>query len=324
MTPEAFDDPDGAIDDAARRALWTAAYRMTKDPDLALHVPEGRRFAESDGLAATAPTVGAAFERQCTYWCWFDDSSALSIVREDEIVGLAIGMSDGSSASRVRAQYGFADLYLGVRSATRVDFAPLRLDFSTPPPSDTTELRRLFRDCELRFNQPRDCMWFSDADWLREVQHRRCDLIKMLELRTGALRSSFEHVGPTAQEVRRIMAVGLGSTPPLQLYDVAKKVGMSPRTLQRRLNDEGMSFGELLDGVRRACAYQLLRDRTHSLAAIAYLLGFSEQSAFTRAFKRWTGMTPIQFRRDAYMPSSDPVRPRRLRPRAPPEDRPSL
>ncbi|MBZ0119629.1 MAG: helix-turn-helix transcriptional regulator [Sandaracinaceae bacterium] len=77
---------------------------------------------------------------------------------------------------------------------------------------------------------------------------------------------------------------------------MAKGLATSARTLQRTLRDEGSSFAALLDQARAATARAYLRDPALSLAEIAWLLGFSDQSTFSRAFKRWTGATPGAFR----------------------------
>ena len=74
------------------------------------------------------------------------------------------------------------------------------------------------------------------------------------------------------------------------------ELGMSGRTLQRRLSERGQSFQSLVDLSRRDFASQLLRETEYSLAEIAFLTGFSEQSGFTRAFKRWQGQTPRSYR----------------------------
>jgi AraC-like DNA-binding protein len=78
---------------------------------------------------------------------------------------------------------------------------------------------------------------------------------------------------------------------------VAKKLGLGPRTLQRRLKEYGADFKTLVDDTRRRFSLNYLRDRKHTLTEIAYLLGYSEVSAFNRAFKRWTGSTPSDYRR---------------------------
>jgi len=80
------------------------------------------------------------------------------------------------------------------------------------------------------------------------------------------------------------------------LSTVALSLGMSARTLQRRLSDQEKSFQSLVDQARRELSQQLLRETHYSLAEIAFLTGFAEQSGFTRAFKRWAGETPRSYR----------------------------
>jgi AraC-like DNA-binding protein len=83
------------------------------------------------------------------------------------------------------------------------------------------------------------------------------------------------------------------------LAAVARSLGSSPRSLQRRLKEEGTSYQEVLDEVRREAAQRYLGSSALSCSEMGYLLGFSEPAAFTRALKRWRGTTPIEFRRTA-------------------------
>ena len=78
--------------------------------------------------------------------------------------------------------------------------------------------------------------------------------------------------------------------------NVAQKLAFSGRTLSRKLHDEGVAFAEILDETRAALAKRYLAERDLSVSEIAWLLGYGEVSSFTHAFKRWTGMTPRQFR----------------------------
>ena len=79
---------------------------------------------------------------------------------------------------------------------------------------------------------------------------------------------------------------------------IAKRLNKSVSTLQRQLSAEGTTFREIQDGTRQTLAEEYVRDGKHSLAQIAYLLGFSDQSNFSRAFKRWSGATPSEFQSD--------------------------
>src|SRR4029079_12500683 len=83
---------------------------------------------------------------------------------------------------------------------------------------------------------------------------------------------------------------------PPSLAAVAASLRTSRRTLQRRLADEGVSFADLVDDVRRALAEDYVRDPRRPLGEVAYLLGYAELSPFLRAFKRWTGRTPADVR----------------------------
>ena len=98
---------------------------------------------------------------------------------------------------------------------------------------------------------------------------------------------------------KRVIALvtpALSEGPP-NIEDIARKLGMSRRTLQRRLASEQCAYVELVDRARRALSTDLLRTSNYSLAEIAFLSGYSDQSTFTRAFRRWVGETPADFRR---------------------------
>jgi AraC-like DNA-binding protein len=79
---------------------------------------------------------------------------------------------------------------------------------------------------------------------------------------------------------------------------VARRLAISTRTLERRLNEHGVVYRQLVDDTRRVFAVDYLKDRDQSLIEIAFLLGYSEVSAFHRAFRRWTGSTPAKYREE--------------------------
>ena len=98
--------------------------------------------------------------------------------------------------------------------------------------------------------------------------------------------------------VRRLLPSGAA-----ELSVVADELGMHPRTLQRRLEEEGVTFAEVVQGVRRRTAEQYLRDSDMSLRHLASELGYLEQSTFTRACRRWFGMSPLAYRRALRTPA---------------------
>jgi AraC-like DNA-binding protein len=100
-------------------------------------------------------------------------------------------------------------------------------------------------------------------------------------------------------QVRRFIKHNLQENDVLDVNLAAKKLNMSRHTLYRKLKKEGVSFQSLAEEVRQAEAKHYLQENNISISEVAYLLGFSELSAFSRAFKRWTGESPAQFRTNA-------------------------
>lgn len=96
-------------------------------------------------------------------------------------------------------------------------------------------------------------------------------------------------------EVARLLSDRLSDDHELSLKAMAGRVGVSARTLQRRLKYCGVEFEELLDETRRSEAIRLIREGGHSMTEIAYRVGYSDPAHFTRAFRRWTGMAPSRF-----------------------------
>jgi AraC-like DNA-binding protein len=98
--------------------------------------------------------------------------------------------------------------------------------------------------------------------------------------------------------VRQIQSVIIENLPSGNVTDnlIARELNLSERSLQRKLKERGTSFRALLDNVRKMAAIQYIKNPVNSMSDIAFLLGFSEQSAFSRAFKKWTGTSPIKYR----------------------------
>jgi AraC-like DNA-binding protein len=122
---------------------------------------------------------------------------------------------------------------------------------------------------------------------LSSIVRRRLD--KVLAERT------LQEKGPYSGRVQRLIVEHLGGTP-LTPSTVARALAVSGRTLNRRLADEGTSFRGLLDEVRQEFACALLQDRSLSVGDVAFFLQYSEPAAFHRAFRRWTGQAPSDFR----------------------------
>lgn len=145
----------------------------------------------------------------------------------------------------------------------------------------------------LRFSAAHNCMLFSGDTWELASSNADASLLSLLEQHARHLLVSVQEPDSVARGVERLLR---DRGPSRSLPEVAKALGLSERTLQRRLAEEGVVFADLAASVREDLARRLLTDRTVAIAEIAYLLGFSDQSSFTRWFKRRTAQTPAAFR----------------------------
>jgi AraC-like DNA-binding protein len=139
----------------------------------------------------------------------------------------------------------------------------------------------------VRFGCDRDALVLDRAALLRPLPLADSALSEYFLAQLEELTPPTTWSGRVAGEIERV----LGSESPT-LPDAARVLGVSPRTLQRQLSAEGTSFQELVAETRRRLAEELLGDGLHSISEVAFMLGFSEPSAFHRAFRRWTGTTP--------------------------------
>jgi len=162
-------------------------------------------------------------------------------------------------------------------------------------PADISEHERIF-DCELLFEQPCTAVSFPREYLSISLREKNPGLQQLLDSHAEQL---LQQLAPTddhaIDQVRKVISDFLiEGTPTIE--QVAETLDTAPRSLQRKLSAAGWSYKELLDEVRKKLAIEYMRDGQLSILDIAYALGFSEQSPFQRAFKRWTGQTPGQYR----------------------------
>ena len=161
-------------------------------------------------------------------------------------------------------------------------------------PADITEHARLFR-CSVKFGAPSNRLTFASSLLSLPIARADASLCALLDRHAEELLAKFPPRDSLIDQVRGIIADEFRGGDP-SLERVADQLGLTPRTLQRKLHELGTSHNELLDQMRRQLAMRYLREHEMAICEVAYLLGFSESSSFHRAFKRWTGITPKEYR----------------------------
>jgi AraC-like DNA-binding protein len=179
------------------------------------------------------------------------------------------------------------------RASRGPGFRPLALALTRGAPADPARHERLF-ECPIAFGAPESVLLLPHADLDARLPTASPEVAAMTERLLESQLARADRQDLVAQLQARILDA-LPSGPPTE-EQVARGLALSQRTLQRRLAAVGTTYGDVLDRMRHELALHHLRDAQLQISEIAYLLGFAEAASFNRAFRRWTGRTPSEYR----------------------------
>ena len=288
-----LDDPDTMIPSSACNALFTLACEQRHYPNLGAHLgavtPIGA-YPLLDYLVVTTDTVAGALDQLVRYFHLVTAPFRLAIADDGDIVRLII-----EAANPFAAEYETSILIHHLGEETERRLRPVCVNLQHQP-ENRADLERLL-GCHVRAPSPWTGVEFSKQSLRLPLRRRDPALRAVLEGHAAsvATRPSTSEDRSTVARVRSAVASRLPRGAP-EIGAIARQLAISPRTLQRRLAAEGASYQQLVDLVRREVAERLLSDASLAIGEVGYLLGFSEPSAFHRAFKRWHDVTPQQYR----------------------------
>ena len=292
-------DPHGFIPSIAFARILEEAARATGDPCFGLHF--GERYHPKDvGVLAyvvlNSPTMAAGFENVARYLRLHNEAATVTFVRGPRWAYLRHMLADIPLQSRRQhSEYSMAVGLGTIRLMAGSDWAPVEVQFEHQAPSQTSEHLRVF-GAPTTFGRSHNALVIERDFCDRQVPGADRRLYPILERHLERLLEELPPEGHLLASVRKAIGESLRHGDP-SLPQVARRVAMGTRTLQRRLRDSGVDFKALVDDTRHRLSLRYLRQRRNTLTEVAYLLGYSEVSAFNRAFKRWTGSTPSDFRR---------------------------
>lgn len=218
----------------------------------------------------------------------------LRLQEEGELVSLFLGYDAGSAAVVPASRDYAVGIVTRMCRLTLGEFlAPVSVALQRTRPAQPERWEYLLSS-RVIFEAPVNCITWSSADIMEPLVTGDPALARINDEHTTALLDSFMTSTATRQVVDKIVEK-LPDGPPSQ-QQIAEALHVSNRTLQRKLKGEGTSFKELLQDTRMQLAGKYLRSPGRSVVETAYLLGFSEPSTFSRAFKRWAGQSPAEYR----------------------------
>lgn len=282
---------------------WQALLEQARDLDpapkatFALRLARGiapRHFGVVGFAALACGTLGEALQRLERYHRSVYDVNIAQVHPCPEGICIEWGVERGRPGALVD-ETALAALVQLTREFTAKPLRALAVDFVNPRPADVRPYQDFFGG-PVRFGQPSTRLLLSARDLALPLRGADAALLALLDAQAERLLQEVAAVSEPVGVWRQAL-VGLIRSGRTQLPALAHSLQMSPRSLQRRLAGQGQSFQSLLSQTRQQLAEAYLRDANVELAEVALLLGYSEQSAFTRAFRQWTGQAPLQWRR---------------------------
>ena len=291
-------DPDNRIPYAAVLALIERAATTVGDASYGLRLGAAQEARDSGLLGflmLNSATLLDAITNAQRYFRVVGEGEDIEVERMGPHVTLRFRETDRALRGlRHNSEYIAAIIVRACRDMTRKRVSPVRAEFMHGRPNARVAYPE-YLGCPVKFHAEWDALVY-DAETMRlPVIGADSKLFKVLE------RACQKIIGPTPKkqdilhQVRELVIDGLAKGT-VQFDDVARELNMSSKTLERRLADRKTTFSALLDEIRSGLAKHYLTDTDLRLEQIAYLTGYSEPAALVRAFRRWTGTTPMQFR----------------------------
>jgi AraC-like DNA-binding protein len=299
LTVAALKERDLRLPHARTSALLEDLVELSGDPAIGLRAArcdEPGDFDVVEYAAANCATVGEALKLAARFFALTHDGLIMELVVAKPLAALRVRPLPGLEQTPAGIEFLFASLLTYGSRSVGHPTRPLRVEFTHAGPADTRIYEETFR--EVRFGCDCNAMWVNAA--ALDLPHCSPDgsLLQILTNHADGLLRQLSRSPRFAERVRAMIGETLlaGHSGADQ---VARRLAVSARTLHRRLAEEGTSHGELVDDVRREQAMLHLAGNRFSIGEISFLLGFAHPNGFHKAFKRWTRMTPVQYREEA-------------------------
>jgi AraC-like DNA-binding protein len=296
LDPKLFADPEHRISYLARGRLLAHCVQRSGCAHFGLLVGQRaslRSFGLIGLLARSAPDAGSALRSLVRHFHYQARGAVLALEVDGDLAVLSYASYQPQAVATDQVGDGaMAIAFNLLHDLCGPDWAPIELRFAHRRPEDVAPFRRHFK-APLRFDAEQYAVVFS-ASWLaRALPGTDPELRRLLQQQIDGLES--RHEDDFAEQLRSVLRQALVSGQ-AGAEQIAAFFAVDRRTLNRRLQLQGTRFQQLVDGVSFEIARQLLGDSSMDIVQVADLLGYANASAFTRAFRRWSGRTPTQWR----------------------------
>ena len=298
IDPRLLDKPENRVPFEQQQSLWRLAAERSGADDFGLHFArcfQPTSFGLLGYMAMNCSTIADSFDAIVKYQFLAGQGGEFSVSREGGLTSLCytpVNPEHPVTAQRVVAMLA-ATVSFG-RWLVGEAYHPVRAEFTHMSPREPQQYEEFFA-CPVSFGRSANRLVYASSVTQLPIPNASEDLLLLLSERANRLLGSLSSSSGIAARIASLLATQLNAKVPDKSV-ISAQLGMSERTLQRRLKEEGTSFQEILDNTRHYLARELLKNTDIPLSDVAVQLGFSEPSTFFRAFKKWEGSTPGQYR----------------------------
>lgn len=301
VSPQLMLEPDALISTQEILALTASAKLLTNDPALGLHLGEeiGVEMLDVVGmLASTAPNMRSALQSLLQYSPLLSTMGRAELFEEGDNARLLMHLHDDlDEITAYCVELFCAALWNFARRLVKGEVSLRRINVRQAAPPWQHEYSQVFgEEVEIVFGAAENSVIFDRHMLDLPMARHTPGLYQRLHELAARQLASRPQPESTCAVVLNLIGEHIGKRL-LDLPTVAEYMGLSPRTLQRRLKDEGRSFQQLYDAKRLDIAKEQLLEYNTDIETIAAMLGYSEPANFFRAFKSWSGLSPNEFRR---------------------------
>ena len=243
----------------------------------------------------TCSKVGEIFERSERYFKLLSNTFDWQIKKEGGISHIVLNREAHRIGMELSTEASLSATVVVLQAMSDKAILPIQVSFKHKEPKDLTSHKVAF-NCPILFNQPQYSISYKTDDL--NLRTAKADasinsyLLQQVDEKTKGIKIPDNKIINDVEElIKDALPTGIPS-----IHYISALLAMSNRTLTRRLSEAGVTYRDLIKKTQESIAKKLLSNSTESIGEIAFLTGFSEQSAFNRAFKKWTGQTPSEFR----------------------------
>lgn len=268
-------------------------------PGFSVRIGQQMKMADYGVLGLSWKTcswAGEIFERSERYFKLLSNTYFFKVEKDTEISRVYLNREAHRRGVELSNEATFSATVVVLRAITESDISPVEVSFKHPPPGKLDDYTKAF-NCPILFNQPQNYIAYQREDLERRTAKADESINKFLIERVEEEEKGIElSANRIVFDVENLIKDALPSGIP-GVEQIGQIMGMSRRTLTRRLSKNGLTFRDLIKKIQEEVSKDLLKNSARSIAEIAFETGFSEQSAFSRAFKNWTDQSPAEFRK---------------------------